>query len=73
MLIAAQNLSSSLSNACGDMVESSHRFGGSQYSRITGGEGTEFYEELDGQQDTRFFWGNFNLTEFKFIYYFQSF
>lgn len=58
MIIAAQNLSSSLSHACGDMVESSHRFGGSQYSRITGGEGTEFYEDLEGQQDT---------SRFKFI------
>ena len=56
MIIAAQNLSSSLSHACGDMVESSNRFGGSQYSRITGGEGTEFCEDLEGQQqDTRFY------------------
>ncbi|CAK5074770.1 unnamed protein product [Meloidogyne enterolobii] len=59
MIIAAQNLSSSLSHACGDMVESSNRFGGSQYSRITGGEGTEFCEDLEGQQQ--------DTSRFKFI------
>jgi hypothetical protein len=48
--IAAHNLSSSLSHAGGDMVEMNHRFGGSQYSRMTDGKivfaGGE-YEEFD--------------------------
>jgi hypothetical protein len=49
--IAAQNMSSSLSHAGGDMVEMSHRFGGSQYSRMTDGKsvfaGPEFEEEFE--------------------------
>jgi len=44
-------MSSALSHAGGDMVEMSHRFGGSQYSRMTDGKsvfaGPEFEEEFE--------------------------
>ena len=54
MTIAAQNLSSSQSHAGGDIVELSHRFGGSQYSRITGGFVGGEFEEQQIPLDERF-------------------
>jgi hypothetical protein len=58
MMLAAQNaqtLSSSLSHAGGNMVESSHRFGGSQYSRITDVFGVGECDEAEARKALNFF------------------